>query len=60
MAKRARLQDGPVIVDVNDNAENDYVLLTVSKERWEDDHVQVKLSRPVAAALGELLRGSVL
>lgn len=57
-AIKARLQDGSVIVEVNDNPLNDYVLLTVSKQRYDEDAVQVRLSRSVAAATGALLQGN--
>lgn len=52
---KSRLQDGSVVVEVLDNAENDYVLLTVSKARYDEDHVQLTLSRATAEALGALL-----
>lgn len=56
MSSEHRFRDGSVIVEILDNPENDYVLLTVSKERYVDDAVQVSLSRPVARAIGELLK----
>lgn len=54
---KTRLQDGSVIVEVIDHPENDHVLMTVSKERFDEDAVQVKLSRHVSAALGHILIG---
>lgn len=51
-----RLQDGPTIVEVINNPENDYVLLTVSKARYDEDNVQISLSRNIAQALGLLLQ----
>ena len=54
---KARLQDGSTIVEVSHHPEDDGVLLTVSKARYDEDAVQVRLSRPVAKALGLLLAG---
>lgn len=54
---KARFNDGQVIVDVDDNPLGRYVLLTVSKERFDEDAVQFKLSRPVAKAIGAMLQG---
>lgn len=53
--KSARLQDGSVIVEVKETSAGE-VLLTVSKFNYDEDHVQVKLSRGVAAALAYLLK----
>lgn len=55
MAIKARLQFGSAIVEVID--EGDVILLTVSKERYDEDHVQIVLPRHGAAALGQLLLG---
>lgn len=56
MAKH-RLQFGSQIVEVTDNPEDEYVYLTVSKERYAEDNVQIKLPRHGAVALGYLLKG---
>lgn len=55
--KKMRFQDGSVIVEILDHPENDHVLMTVSKERWDDDAQQIKLSRPIARAIGVCLAG---
>lgn len=59
MSKEVRLRDGNTIIEVNDARENgdDYVLLTISKERYDEDAVQVKISSAYAKALGLLLVG---
>lgn len=54
---KARLQDGSVIVEVLDHPEDDKVYLTVSRARYDEDAVQIPLSRHVAKALGALLEG---
>lgn len=54
---KARLQDGSVIVEVVDHPEDDKVYLTVSRARYDEDAVQIPLSRHVAKALGALLEG---
>lgn len=59
MATKTRFISGPTIIEVNDqrNHGDDFILLTVSKERWEEDRVQVRLSTNVAKALGIMLQG---
>jgi len=58
MSIDAKIRDGSVIVQITDHPQDDFILLTVSKERWDQDAQQVKLSRPIAYALGEILKGS--
>lgn len=53
----ARIQSGSAIVEVIDDSESDAILLTISKERYDEDHVQIRLPRHVAAAVGSMLRG---
>lgn len=55
--KKMRFQDGSVIVEIIDNPENPNVLVTVSKERWDDDAQQIRLSRSIARAIGICLAG---
>lgn len=53
--EQSRLQFGSVIIEVSRHPEDDFVLLTVSKERFDEDAVQVRLPRHGAAAVGALL-----
>lgn len=52
---KTRLQDGSTIIEVSEHPQDEGVLLTVSKARYDEDAVQVRISRHMAGALGLLL-----
>lgn len=54
---KARFQDGNVIVEISDHSEDENVLLTVSRRCYDEDAVQIPLSRRTAKAIGNLLAG---
>lgn len=58
MTMKCRLSFGQSIIEVIDHgAEDDPVYLTVSKERYNEDAVQIVVPRRVAKALGLMLQG---
>jgi hypothetical protein len=54
---KARFQSGSAIVEVVDHPEDSGVLLTISKERWDEDNVQIRLPRHIARAIGLTMAG---
>lgn len=54
---KTRFQFSSVIIEVSAHPQDKKVLLTVSKERFDEDAVQVSIPRHGAAAIGALLRG---
>lgn len=58
MSEKHRFQTGSVIIEISDyRSEDQYILLTVSKARYDEDAVQIQLPSHIAKALGNLLIG---
>jgi hypothetical protein len=58
MSVQTRFSFGQSIIEVRDSGRDDEpVYITVSKERWDVDHIQFVVPRHVAKAMGQILLG---
>lgn len=58
MSSRSKFNFRSSIIEVYDTGmEDEPIYLTVSKERWDEDHIQFVIPRRIAKAIGLMLQG---